>query len=485
MKRTVIIIFLLQIVWFGLSAQDQYDALLITREINSGTARFIGLGGAFGSLGGDMSVAGINPAGLAIYRSPVLTITPGVFNNTSTSTFSEFNNLKNDDFEYRMTLDNIGYIWAKSNKSGSLAGSAFGFGYNKLNDFNQRIIIGPVNSENTSLADYYTNRLNDTENTFSDFELDYYVYPFLDAGIVVDRGSEYANDFRDAEYGQTMEKSITRYGNKGEYFISYAANFSDILYVGGTFGIQKFTFNENTNHLERDIDNRSDTINSINFREYYEIEGSGVNFKFGMIFRPVDFLRLGAAFHSPTKYSLTSNYFTIASAAFDQVSGYSNTSVYSPEAEFDYEVLTPYKAIFSLGFILDKYGLISIDYEWVDYTKMKLQADGESYSDINSEINDDFVSTSNIKAGAEIRLGTISLRGGYAFYGDPYSSVNENSGQDISVFSGGLGINSKNYFIDFGLVSYELNEKHNLYYDYSSKINSRLTKFLVTLGFRF
>ena len=35
----------------------------------NGTARFVGMGGAMGALGGDISTIGTNPAGIGIYRS--------------------------------------------------------------------------------------------------------------------------------------------------------------------------------------------------------------------------------------------------------------------------------------------------------------------------------------------------------------------------------------------------------------------------------
>ena len=50
----------------GASAQTQYDAArLMGGELN-GTTRFVGMGGAMGALGGDISVIGTNPAGIGI-----------------------------------------------------------------------------------------------------------------------------------------------------------------------------------------------------------------------------------------------------------------------------------------------------------------------------------------------------------------------------------------------------------------------------------
>ena len=50
-------------------AQTVYDAAKITNKDLNGTARFVGMGGAMGALGGDISTLGTNPAGIGIYRS--------------------------------------------------------------------------------------------------------------------------------------------------------------------------------------------------------------------------------------------------------------------------------------------------------------------------------------------------------------------------------------------------------------------------------
>ena len=50
-------------------AQGEMDAYKFSQYVLSGTARYLGMGGAFGALGGDISAMGGNPAGLGIYRA--------------------------------------------------------------------------------------------------------------------------------------------------------------------------------------------------------------------------------------------------------------------------------------------------------------------------------------------------------------------------------------------------------------------------------
>lgn len=49
------------------SAQNAYDAEKLLGNDLNGTARFVGMGGAMGALGGDISVMSSNPAGIGIF----------------------------------------------------------------------------------------------------------------------------------------------------------------------------------------------------------------------------------------------------------------------------------------------------------------------------------------------------------------------------------------------------------------------------------
>ncbi len=68
MKKTLL--YSLLFVTFSIHSQiiSSTDAAVIfSGDAHYGTARFEALSGAFGALGGDMSAAEINPAGLAIF----------------------------------------------------------------------------------------------------------------------------------------------------------------------------------------------------------------------------------------------------------------------------------------------------------------------------------------------------------------------------------------------------------------------------------
>ena len=65
MKKIALIIF--SFVVYNVSAQNYKDALRYSTEDLSGTARFKGMSGAFGAIGGDFSAISINPAGSSVF----------------------------------------------------------------------------------------------------------------------------------------------------------------------------------------------------------------------------------------------------------------------------------------------------------------------------------------------------------------------------------------------------------------------------------
>ena len=58
----------------GMMSSDVYN--MSQTNFGFGTARSMAMAGAFTSLGADMSAMGINPAGLGMYRSNEISITP-------------------------------------------------------------------------------------------------------------------------------------------------------------------------------------------------------------------------------------------------------------------------------------------------------------------------------------------------------------------------------------------------------------------------
>ena len=69
-----------------LFAQIPEDAIKYSFFPQNGTARSLAIGGAMGSLGGDITATYVNPAGLGNYKTGEFVFTPGFyFNNNKTN----------------------------------------------------------------------------------------------------------------------------------------------------------------------------------------------------------------------------------------------------------------------------------------------------------------------------------------------------------------------------------------------------------------
>jgi hypothetical protein len=247
-------------------------------------------------------------------------------------------------------------------------------------------------------------------------------------------------------------------------------------------------------HYEFDYQNLSD-FDNFTFSQELTARGTGVNFRLGLIARPVEFIRFGATIQTPTWYSIEDEFYTSLNSTFGP-NTYSSYPVDYDGTDLgvlatDYKLVTPFKTTGSLGFQFGKVGLLSCEAEYVNYASMRLREgyDGYNFYDENNEITDAFRNVINIRSGGEIRFDQVSFRGGFAYFPSPYDKgeLNEKSGQ--TNISAGFGIRDKNFFIDLGTVYVLQNEKYNLYHDplgdNIASLKNRYIKVLATIGFRF
>ncbi|HEY3371957.1 MAG TPA: hypothetical protein VGK10_13965, partial [Prolixibacteraceae bacterium] len=371
-------------------AQDLTDALRYSNSHIRGTARSAAMGNAFGALGGDFSSLSINPAGVGVYRSGEFTLTPSFGQSTVDGTYL---GNKISDSQYNISLDNLGYVASfktGENSESGLVSINFGLGFNKLGGLSMNSLAEGSNADH-SLLTYFTEYANNNNLATGDLDPYYEQLAYNTDLLLYDQNKkEYFNDLTDHGYGQSQRKTINRKGYINEYLLSVAANFNHKFYLGATLGIHDVYFKENTDLYEWDAKNDIPYFNSLNFTTYLKQTGNGVNFKIGAIFKPIEQLRLGIAFHTPTFYKINEVYDRGMKSSITYDDGVTETKSAVPDKEglYDYEIETPMKTILSGALVIGKAGLISVDYEIVDYSSAKLKnaSDGYNYFDENTNI---------------------------------------------------------------------------------------------------
>ncbi len=478
MKKTFAIL-IASFLSVALFAQNENDALRYSLINYGGTARFAGLSGAYGAVGADFTSLSQNPAGIALYRKSEFSITPVFSSNNTTSNYLEtsVNNSRNT-----MYLGNVGYVYSHNmnGRGGPLVSMQFGFGINQLARFSNWMTISGFNNEN-SLLTTYVDDVNFTGAPLSDWD-NFGVGLAYDANLIF-------YDSTNMRWGADMElggiqqtKTVETRGNLNETVLSGGANIADKLFVGITFAFPYLRYEEFSTLTEEDTKNTNSYFNKFKRNEYLYTRGTGFNFKAGFIFMPVPFLRIGGAVHTPTNFFNMSD--TYNSSINSYFSGNDNYSKTSPDGYFEYKLNTPLRAMGSVAVIVGKYGLISADYEYIDYSSARLQATDYSFSQENNAIHTEYAVANNFRVGGEIKAGIATFRGGYNFYGTPYKdsgSIGNRNGYSL-----GIGMRGKSYFADF---AYNHSNSEVNYYLYNTATASnnqiRTNAFSLTFGFRF
>ena len=472
----------------SLSAQNEVDALRYSLQDLSGSARFVGMGGAFGALGGDMSAISVNPGSLGLYRRSEFGFSMAI---TSANTSSSYENNNTTDSQVSFGFNNIGFIGSYPGAKEGWERFNFAVAYNKLANFNETVrISGPV--ENTSLLDVFVDQVQGiNSDEISD------AFPFA-AGLAWETYLINPTDtlgsnlyFHEIPFGKlTQSKTIDRQGAMGETVVAGGANFGNQIYFGASLGFPSINYTENSTYQEGDLDDALELLN-FSYKEDLRVNGSGFNMKAGIIIKPADWIRAGVAIHSPTWLSINEVYESSMTSNFQGGDSY---NFESPLGEFRYRLKTPARYLVNTGFILGKLGVVSADYEYVDYSQARFGRYNNLTSDYdfsaeNEVIGEIYRSTHNVKVGVEWRaLKSMRLRAGVGYQQNPFVADAIRSQNDIMTYSAGVGFRKEGFYID---AAYSIKQDIEDYYLYDpSRVNVSLIdgnrgQAIISIGFRY
>jgi hypothetical protein len=428
-------------------AQNASEALRYSYLQPGGTARYLGAGGAFGALGAEFGAISQNPAGLALFRSDELILTPSLrFANTE----SRLNGNVYDDDKSKFGFDNIGIVF--NTKPGGKNWKTFNFaiGYNRLADYNNAIyyegdangtiLNGFFRDYSNGIADAYGAEVAAQTGAFFNDTTGVLTYDFA--------GNENALVNR--------SQALITSGRMNEMAVSFAGNYNEKLMVGLSIGVPFVNYRLDGEYVESDPQGNVEFFDRLAYTEYLRTSGLGINVKLGLIYRVSQALRLGASFHSPSALSLTDTYSTSFTYEYTDGTGYNASTANSPEGALplDYKLRTPWRAGASAAVLIKKYGFLSADVEWVDYSanRFNLTSDISNQENqqyeraINADIQRLYQQTMNVRLGGELALDEFRIRGGYNLLGRPQEGASDFN----TAITAGIGIRSQSYYIDLG-----------------------------------
>lgn len=470
-----------------LSAQTIEDALRYSQLNSGGTARSIATGGALSAFGGDFGTLSINPAGIAAYRKSTLMITPSLNFAHTGSTFAE---AEFDNNRTNINLNNIGVVFSKTSSASDWKSVNFGIGTNRLTNNNQEFFY-----EGTTVGTIAERWL-----TFANGNVPDNLYEFeegiaYDAGILFQLGDTPDDQYLiDPDGTQLLKKeqTVIRSGSVNDLNLTLGGNYRHKLYVGVTVGLPFVRYEETKNYTETDELGVSSEFNSMTFDEFFSTTGVGFNAKLGVVYRMNQNVRFGAAIHTPTFFNLTDQYYTSIQSDITIAGTQYITPAESSISNFSYNLISPWRAIGSVGFLFGKHGFISGDIEYVDYaaSQFNFETDPSFEQDLNTEIINNFDAVVNLRVGGEARYGVFAVRGGLGYSMSPYQDNFDIRGGQTNM-SFGVGMREKSLFLDLGIARGLYNETYTPYTVPGATENPSVansvskTQFVGTIGFRF
>ena len=506
MKKIITLAALGLLIAAPMSAQTVYDAAKITNKDLNGTARFVGMGGAMGALGGDISTIGTNPAGIGVYRSKDAMVS---FGFSSYGTESNYVGNKMNSDKMRASFDNAGLVLSsKIGNATALRYVNFGFNYHKAKSFYKNMSMGG------NLGDYtQTDYMAAQAGGIKDWSGDIYTDPEVgwlsalgyDGYLITDLiahngqgdvpsgyvpymvgGKQVKNLNGDLVYITPGEYGGMFWGGNGsfrseerggidQYDFNISFNINDRVYLGVTVGAYAIDYSKYTFYDENYLDKAGNaTGQGYNLQSWNKIHGSGFDVKFGAIIRPFEYspLKIGLAIHTPTYYNLDyktnarlesdvlndldiANESEVGSGVIGQYN-VDTCDILKGDMVRQFQLQTPWTYNVSLGYTIGKDLALGAEYEYQDYSSIKFK-DQEGYSDTFGYENS---TTSMLKGVSTIRLGAeykvipqFALRAGYnytsaIFNSDAYKDLPYNSIQTDTDFANTKALS--NYTLGIG-----------------------------------
>ena len=487
-------------------AQETYQNAKLAETALTGTARYVGMGGAMEALGADLSTMTSNPAGIGLFRKSQAALTASVLAQPSANTDFSFDNTRAyiDGKKSKVSFDQIGFVWSMANRNQTYVN--LGFNFHKSADFMQ-ILTAANMLQGASQTKYAANKTD-----YSNY-IDTRYSSYKNAGDLIwngvdenynklmgkdDEGFQNFYDGRSFLFGQYQ------HGYIGVYDFNISGSVKNRFWWGVTLGLHDVNYHSESYYTENFVAEKEAYGEA---REKLKIDGTGFDVKLGFIFRPVESspFRIGAYVNSPVFYDLSmrgdaSLDLTDKNIVNDQgaVAVGSNAGY----AVYDYRLNTPWKAGLSLGHTIGNYLALGATYEYAWYNHMDNRIkdggyyDGLDYYESSSSdkyMNDHTKATLNgvstLKLGLEYKpIPMLAVRAGYNYVSalykdsgvrdqtlvcDPDASgntgVNVATSTDYTNWKGinritlGLGFNYQKLFVD---VAYQYSTQDGDFYPF-------------------
>lgn len=476
-------------------AQDTYltDRLTATDDID-GTARYVGMGGALGALGADMSAISSNPAALGLYRKSDISMTFGAYIPQNTNGWNSGHDRSNYEKLARASFDQLGFVWSTKLDDDNLKFLNIGFNYQKKANYNLGFYADNLNLGGLSQMDQIAELASEGYDT--DYNL---------AGMAVDHeflskdATGYYNPYRGQEGYYTRHQR----GSMQAYDLNVSFNVNDRFYAGATIGFENGNYFSWSSYSELN----QDVLGSLGDYTLYndrKVDAMGLNAKLGVIGRPIEDnpFRIGLTLETPTWYRMKQS--TLYDLTDDVLHQRTNTL----ESYIEYTVRTPWRGRLSLGSTVDKFLAWGVEYEYANMAKTAMgypSYDDDGYHNFFANSKDHAMNQltkrvmrgqHTVRAGIEAKpIDALAIRVGYNFVSNRYKdnpsldqmnldskSMNYYTSTDYmtlgaaNIVTFGLGYKYKKFYAD---LAYKCKMQNGKFYAFDTSYTSPGSQFAV------
>ena len=426
------------------------DALRFGTTDPLGSARFLATGGSMTSIGVDATTLHTNPAGIGWNRFSVAQISPG-FGLLSTD-----NQLRNGggnpsvmSTKGNFMIPSASYLFASETNSIDWNTLNFGVSFTRLANLNGTveyngrsegsIIDGVVENLNDGFPDPFRDVLaqripnviqEDEQGFFSDFDLD------------TSLGGQIRREGR-----------IERTGAIDEIAVGFGGNYRETVLWGLSIGIPSINFTETRTYNEVDDRDEITFFDDAAFNENLELSGTGFNLKFGLIGRIGEQLRLSAAVHSPTFWTVDEEFSTDFTYNFTDQGVAQGGTERSDLSVTVFNIRTPWRFAAGAGYLIGRKGFVSVDADYSDFRGTSFASDDFASVDdaANADVDNTLASSVGVKLGGEVNLRPFQLRAGVGYRTFPVADLRNDEDAANLNLSLGAGYATGKFFVDLGV----------------------------------
>ena len=354
------------------------DAQLLDQRDQIGTARYTAMAGAMAAVGADPSAVLDNPAGLALYRRIGVS-----FTMHEQLDYTRQKGEK-DELKTSFMIPNAHFVLAFENKNtaSALLFNNFMFSFNRLHTFH-RTSYGHARQQPT-IANVMLDQVFNDDNTIRLQEADLAssdAYNDARIGWLSELGYQtFMIDPYDIDnYGDTIWNTwssfyntvpvnavkITETGGIDEFNIHWAGLFSHHWALGLGLNIRTLSYAKTTAYEEAFDESNTRYMHA---NTYLSQSGVGVSGTLGLLYQPIQAVRMGLSVQTPVAMNLTTRCDANMTTKDNPIDAFNETLIYRNS-----ERLTqPLRTTAGLTFIGGSKGLVSLQY---DYSHSRLTED--------------------------------------------------------------------------------------------------------------